>query len=66
MNTIVGYRKMIGKTQKQMADIIGIGEVAYRMKENGQSEFKKSEMIRFYEVVNLMNPSITFGDIFLV
>lgn len=47
MNKVLGYRKMLGKTQKQMAMEFSISEQSYRNKEKGKVEFKKDEMIKF-------------------
>ena len=35
MNSILGYRKMIDKTQKDVAKILGISEQTKRKKEKG-------------------------------
>ncbi|MDO4775430.1 MAG: helix-turn-helix domain-containing protein [Aerococcaceae bacterium] len=63
-NKIKGYRKMIGYNQKQMAETLGITEVTYRQKENGQQEFKHSEMKEFQKAIKLILPSITVDEIF--
>ena len=38
LNTVKGYRIMIGKTQKQFAELLGISEGSYRHKELGKNE----------------------------
>lgn len=65
MNTVAGFRRMLGKTQKEMAKELGIGEVTYREKENGKRDFKESEMIAFLNLVNKKLVNISFEDIFL-
>lgn len=65
MNKVLGYRKMLGKTQSQMAREFNISEQYYRNKEKGKTDFKKSEMIKFKSLLidkGLIN--ITLDDIF--
>lgn len=64
MSLLIGYRRLTGLTQENMAKIIGISLSSYKMKEKGLSEFKHSEMIKFYKVVQSVNPNISFEDIF--
>lgn len=67
MNKVLGYRKMLGKTQKQMAMEFNISEQSYRNKEKGKVEFKKDEMIKFKSLlVGKGLNNITLDDIFLV
>ncbi|EMW6124613.1 TPA: helix-turn-helix transcriptional regulator [Enterococcus faecalis] len=37
-------RKEKGETQKQLANLIGVSEESYRLKENGSNQFKSNEM----------------------
>ena len=65
MNKVLGYRKMLGKTQKQMAMEFSISEQSYRNKEKGKVEFKKDEMIKFKSLlVGKGLNNITLDDIF--
>lgn len=65
MNKIAGYRKMLGKSQKQIAANFNISEQAYRNKEKGRTEFKKGEMQIFKTLlVNQGFTNITIDDIF--
>lgn len=43
INKVIGYRKMIGYTQKQTAKELSISEGQYRSKEKGNYEFSRSE-----------------------
>ena len=43
MNKIAGYRRMLGLTQNDIAEIFGISTQAYRMKEVGKVNFNKKE-----------------------
>ncbi len=65
MNKIAGYRKMLGKSQKSMAQEFKISTQAYRMKENGYVNFNKKEMLKFKELLKKeLFPSITIDEIF--
>lgn len=64
MNKILGYRKMLGLTQKQMAEKLGISENQYRSKEKGKFDFSSSEMKKFYELVKNELKNIKIEDIF--
>lgn len=65
MNKIAGYRKMLGKSQKAMAQEFKISTQAYRMKENGSVNFNKNEMLKFKELLKKdLFPSITIDEIF--
>ncbi|WP_314970942.1 hypothetical protein [Peptostreptococcus stomatis] len=64
MNKIRGYRNMLGKTQKEMAQIFGISTNAYNKKEQGQTPFKDDEKILFKDMLSQYFPSITIDDIF--
>lgn len=44
-----GLRGELGLSQKEMAKIAGIGEDAYRKKENGERDFKLNEVTRISE-----------------
>lgn len=64
MNKIRGYRNMIGKTQKDMAKMLGISSNAYNKKENGETPFKDNEKIMFKNMLLPYFPEITIDDIF--
>ncbi|HHW9660563.1 TPA: helix-turn-helix transcriptional regulator [Staphylococcus aureus] len=65
MNKIAGYRKMLGKSQKSMAQVFNISKQSYRMKENGYVNFNKEEMLKFKELLQKeLFPSITIDEIF--
>lgn len=63
-NKVLGYRKMVSMTQKQMADCLGISENQYRSKEKGRYEFTKSEMEKFCSVVQQSIPTVNVQEIF--
>ena len=64
MNKVKGYRNMLKLTQKQIAEKLDISTVAYIKKENGKSEFKDSEKIKFKELLLPYFPNITLEEIF--
>lgn len=66
MNRIVGYRKMTGLTQKEMAKKLSISEGTYRNKEKGKVSFKDREMKIFFDLVHKVIPSVATNDIFFV
>ena len=40
-----GYRVMLGKTQKDMAELFEISKQAYSAKERGETRFSEKEML---------------------
>lgn len=65
MNKIAGYRRMLGLTQNDIAEIFGISTQAYRMKEVGKVNFNKKEMSIFRDMLRKkVFPNITVDDIF--
>ncbi|UJF15011.1 helix-turn-helix domain-containing protein [Jeotgalibaca sp. MA1X17-3] len=66
MNGIVKYRKYLGYTQKEIAEIFGISRQAYYRKEKGYTPFSDKEKIVFRDMVKIAFPDITIGEIFLM
>lgn len=64
MNKIVGYRKMLGKTQDEMAKEFNISKQAYWQKEKGCTSFSDREKILFKKMLLPIFPNITIDDIF--
>lgn len=63
-NKIAGYRVMLGKTQKQMGEILGITPQSYSAKENGKRAFKDGEKIIIKNMILVLFPDITYEDLF--
>lgn len=61
---IRGYRNMLGKTQAEMAKILGISKQSYHNKETGKVAFTDREKITFKKTLLPMFPKITIEDIF--
>ena len=59
-----GDRVMLGKTQKEMAEIFNISKQAYSAKERGNSRFSNEEMVTIKEMLLPMFPGITIDEIF--
>ncbi|MFK4284172.1 helix-turn-helix transcriptional regulator [Staphylococcus hominis] len=64
INKIVGYRKMIGMSQKEMAEKFNISIQSYSKKENGSVPFKDTEKVIFKNLLLPYFPKITIDDIF--
>lgn len=63
-NKIAGYRRMLGKTQKDLAALFGISTQAYSSKERGKTQFKDSEKLIFKNELQKLFPGITIDEIF--
>lgn len=61
---ISGYRRMLGKTQAEMATMFGISTQAYSAKERGITQFKDTEKLLFKQQLLDLFPAITVDDIF--
>lgn len=57
---LIKYRKIKGKSQKEMAKYLDISEDSYGKKERGQHQFTQNEM---FAIAELFNKSL--DDIFL-
>lgn len=64
MNLVAGYRKMLGMTQNEMAEKLGISKQSYYKKENKKVSFTDQEKILFKNMLVPLFPSITIDDIF--
>lgn len=64
VNKVFGYRKMVGITQKQAAEHLGISTNTFANKEKGKNEFTKSEMKSFHILVSKNMPNIKLEEIF--
>lgn len=61
---VKGYRVMLGLTQKEMADVLGLSAQSYYLKENGRVKFTYDEMRVFRDRVRMIMPDVTIDDIF--
>lgn len=61
---ISNWRKAMGYTQADMAEIFGVAVHTYFRKEKGQSPFTDKEKLMFRDLVNEYFPTVTIGEIF--
>lgn len=64
MCKVAGYRKMLGMTQKEMAQQFNISTQAYWQKEKGKTPFSDNEKILFKNKLKTIFPNITIDEIF--
>lgn len=64
MNIVSGYRKMLGYTQSDMANKLGISKQSYYRKENRLVPFSDKEKLTIKEMLIPLFPNITIDDIF--
>jgi len=61
----MGYRKLLGMTQKDLASFLGVSIQSIRNKEKGKTSFSDSEKIVFRNLIREKAfPHITIDDIF--
>lgn len=63
-NEIAQYRKFLGYTQKEMADIFNISTQSYYRKEKGYTPFNDDEKVKLKEMINEEFPGLTIDDLF--
>ena len=63
-NKVKGYRYMLGLTQKEMGDRLGISKETYIKREKGEVDFKDSEKVIFRNLLLSLFPDITIEQIF--
>ena len=64
LNKVKGFRTMLGKTQEQMAEILGVHVNTYRALENNPKDFKLDQMQKFVKEVQKVDSTITLEQIF--
>ncbi|MEM5568219.1 transcriptional regulator [Aerococcus viridans] len=65
INKIAGYRAMLGLTQQQMGERLGIkNKQTYSLKENGKRAFSDKEKELLKKIMLPYFPDITIDDIF--
>lgn len=64
VNKVAGYRKMLGLTQKQIADKFDISTQSYWQKEKGKVPFSDNEKMIFKALLKSIFPNITIDEIF--
>lgn len=64
MTKVKGLRVTLGKTQQDMADVMGISRQAYSGKETGKYAFRDEEKRLLKEMFKQVDDSLTIDDIF--
>lgn len=64
LNKVAGYRAMIGKTQEQIGEYLGISKQAYSNKERGKTNFNDKEKIKLKTLFSEYIPGISIEEIF--
>ena len=64
-NKLIGYRKMFGLNQSDVAKVLKIGLNTYSFKENNKTEFTISESIKITKYLKEFKPELTMDEIFL-
>ena len=64
-NKLIGYRKMFGLNQSDVAKVLNIWINTYSFKENGKTEFNISEVKAITNLLKEYNPKLTIDEIFL-
>ena len=62
LNRIIDFRKRNGLTQKQMADQLNIGQVAYSQIETGKTEITLQRLSQIARILNTDIVTILFPD----
>lgn len=64
MSKLKGYRVMIGLTQKELSDKLGISLQSYNNKETGKNAFNDRERLAIRDMVKQVKPDITIDELF--
>ena len=64
MNKVRGYRSMLGFTQNDMADLLGISKHSYYLKESGKVSFSDKEKLIIKDIFKKISRDITIDDLF--
>lgn len=64
MAKLKGYRVMLGLTQQEMANILGISLQSYNNKETNKTAFNDKERLAIKSMVWEIKPDITIDELF--
>lgn len=64
MAKLKGYRVMLGLTQQEMANILGISLQSYNNKETNKTAFNDKERLAIKSMVSEIKPDITIDELF--
>lgn len=61
---VAGYRSMLGMTQKEIAEYLGISSQNYSNKENSRTSFNDREKVKLKKLFSEIDETLTIDDIF--
>lgn len=61
---LAGYRTMLGCTQEDLANILGISKQSYNQKELGKTRFSDEEKIIIKNFINDYFPEVSYDILF--
>lgn len=64
MSKLRGYRVMLGLTQEQLGQKLGITKQSYNNKETGKTAFTDKERLAIKSLVMEIKPDITIDELF--
>lgn len=64
INVIAGYRAMLGLTQEELGELLGMSKQAYSMKERGERKFNDKEKEELKNLLLPYFPDITIDSLF--
>ncbi|EGE53289.1 helix-turn-helix transcriptional regulator [Streptococcus parauberis] len=64
MSKLKGYRVMLGLTQKELSDKLGISLQSYNNKETGKNAFNDRERLAIRDMVKQVKSDITIDELF--
>lgn len=64
MTKLKGYRVMLGKTQRQMAEALSISLQSYNNKETGKTAFNDREKLAIKTMISELKSDITIDELF--
>lgn len=64
LNKIKGYRTMLGFTQSDMANKLGISKQSYWLKERGKTPFNDNDKIIILNIFKRIDPNLTIDTLF--
>ena len=64
LSKLKGYRVMLGLTQKELSDKLGISLQSYNNKETGKNAFNDRERLAIRDMVKQVKSDITIDELF--
>ena len=62
---LIECRELLGYTQMDMADVVGVGRETYKKHERGEFDFRLTEMLAIQKVINNeLQTNLTLDELF--